>query len=344
MKPGSRWLYGLSLGVVALLACRSLDLATAGFVQPPGWPAPTYAFARNPATPAGFALGRALFYDPALSRDGSTSCASCHAPQMAFTHGDHRVSHGIEGRLGTRNAPALMNLAWNTSFHWDGGVNNLEMQAVNPLTHPAEMDNTLDQAVARLNASPAYRGRFARAFADSVVTGQRLLKALAQFTVALESFNSKYDRYVRHEPGGELTEQELHGLSLFSAHCASCHPAPLFTTHGFANNGLPPDSALRDLGRARITGKAADTYKFRVPTLRNIEFSAPYMHDGRFRRLREAIQHYASGTMVPSPTLAPQLRAPLLLPANDQKDLLAFLLTLSDREFITNPAYQYHPE
>ena len=302
------------------------------FVRPLGWPAPTYRFEDNPATPAGRALGRTLFFDPALSRDSTISCASCHAPFMAFTHADHRVSHGIDGRLGTRNAPGLFNLAWNTSFHWDGGVNNLETQAINPLTRAHEMDLALPRLMVRLNVSPVYRARFARAFADSVVTTPRLLKALAQFTASLESFNSKYDKYVRHEPGGELSQQELHGLTLFRANCASCHREPLFTTNGFANNGLPPDSVYNDLGRAGITGKATDRYQFRVPTLRNVELTAPYMHDGRFRRLRDVLHHYTAGIQT-SPTLAPELRQPIVLSADEQKDILAFLLTLTDREF-----------
>lgn len=341
--PAAKLFRGL-LGLGALLGVCAYNLApeSGAFVQPPGWPAPVYRFADKPATAAGRTLGRVLFFEPALSRDSSISCASCHAPAMAFTHADHRVSHGIAGRLGTRNAPGLFNLAWTPAFHWDGGVNHLETQAVNPLTHPAEMDANLPQLLARLNASPAYRARFYRAFADSVATTPRLLKALAQFTGSLESFNSKYDKYVRHEPGGELSSQELTGLTLFRANCASCHREPLFTNHGFANNGLPPDSLYHDRGRAGITGQAADEYQFRVPTLRNIELTSPYMHDGRFQRLREVLRHYATGIR-PGPTLAPALRQPLALSPDQQKDILAFLLTLTDREFVDNPAYQYHP-
>ena len=333
-----RW--GVLLSALVSVCAYNLAPEPGAFVQPPGWPAPVYRFANNPATAAGRELGRALFYEPALSRDSSISCASCHAPAMAFTHADHRVSHGIAGRLGTRNAPSLFNLAWSTSFHWDGGVNHLETQAVNPLTHPQEMDAALPQLLARLNASPAYRGRFYRAFADSLITTPRLLKALAQFTVSLESFNSKYDKYVRHEPGGEFSAQELNGLTLFRANCASCHREPLFTNNGFANNGLPVDSLYHDQGRAAITGRPADRYQFRVPTLRNIELTSPYMHDGRFQRLREVLRHYTTGIR-PGPTLAPELRLPLVLTANEQKDVLAFLLTLTDREFVNNPAYQY---
>jgi len=338
-----RWL-GLAWSGLLLAFTAAAPADFVAFVLPKGWPRPTYDFGRNPQTPAGFALGRQLFYEPGLSRDNSTSCASCHSPAMAFTHGDHRVSHGIEGRLGNRNSLALMNLAWNTSFHWDGGVNNLEMQAVNPLTHPNEMDHSMNAVVAKLNSSRQYRGRFARAFGDSAVTGQRVLQALAQFTVSLVSANSRYDKYLRHEPGSEFNEVELQGLQLFRQHCASCHREPLFTNHGFANNGIGPDTLLNDLGRYRITRQAADSFKFRVPTLRNIEYSAPYMHDGRFRGLRQVLQHYTGGGIRPGRGLAPELRQPVTLDLAEQKALLIFLFTLSDKEFIADKRLNYMPE
>lgn len=332
---------GLLLGLGLLAGAASWSPVTV----PAGWPLPAYAYRGNRPTAAGFALGRRLFYEPALSRDGSTSCASCHGPTAAFAHNDHRLSHGIGGRTGRRNAPTLQNLAWSTSLHWDGGVSNLEVQAVSPISHPDEMDLPLRQAEARLNAMPRYRARFARAFGgDSVVTGQRLLQALAQFTGALVSSNAKYDKYVRHELGGGLSPAELSGLALFERHCASCHPAPLFTTGGFANNGLPPDSILRDAGRAAVTGLAADSFRFKVPTLRNVEFSGPYMHDGRFRTLHQAIQHYTSGTIRLSRTLAPQLRRPVVLSVDEQRDLLLFLFTLSDPQFLRDPRWQYQPD
>ena len=307
--------------------------------RPAGWPPPHYDFSTNPPTAAGVALGRQLFYDPGLSRDGTVSCASCHLQATGFTHVDHALSHGIEGRLGRRNTLALVNLAWSPVFHWDGGVHHLDMQPLNPLTNPAEMDNPLAAVVAGLNRVPAYRAQFARAFrADSAATGQRVLLALAQFTSQLVSADSRYDRYVRHEPGGELTAQELTGLALFRRDCASCHREPLFTDYSFQNNGLGADSLLADAGRAGITGQASDALRFRVPSLRNVGRTAPYMHDGRFRRLREVLHHYASAH-APHPTLAPALRQPLALSAADQKDLIAFLLTLTDEAFLTNPRF-----
>ncbi|SHI32886.1 cytochrome c peroxidase [Hymenobacter daecheongensis DSM 21074] len=345
-QAGRRWRRPaallLSAGLLAFTAAVPADFVP--FVRPAGWPKPAYELRRNPQTPAGFALGRALFYDPILSRDYSTSCASCHSPATAFTHADHRTSHGVEGRIGRRNAPTLQNLAWTPAFHWDGGVNNLEVQAVNPLTHPSEMDFTLDGALARLRAAPAYRARFAQAFGDSAVTGQRLLKALAQFTVSLQSYNSRYDQVMRHEPGAAFSEPELQGLALFRQHCASCHQEPLFTTNGFANNGLAPDPYLRDPGRAGITLQPADSFQFRIPTLRNIEFSGPYMHDGRFRTLGQVLRHYTAGGIRASATLAPQLRQPPAFTAAEQRALLLFLFTLTDKQFLQDPRLNYVPE
>jgi cytochrome c peroxidase len=290
---------------------------------------------------AGVTLGRHLFYDPVLSRDGTVSCASCHLQATGFTHVDHPVSHGIEGRLGKRNTLAIVNLAWAPNFHWDGGVHHLDVQPLNPITSAAEMDNALATVVTTLNGSRAYRARFARAFrGDSVATGQRVLLALAQFTSGLVSYRSRYDAYSRHAPNADFTAQELTGLRLFRARCASCHREPLFTDYSYRNNGLAPDSLLRDAGRAGITGRLTDSLCFRVPSLRNVERTAPYMHDGRFRRLRDVLHHYANG-LHQSPTLDPKLRAAAPLSDDEQKDLIAFLLTLTDAEFLTDARYAY---
>ncbi len=351
MRPASRWfgLVGaalLLLGVVAFGPSPegkgpAVPDAAVAVARPAGWPRPHYDFAANPPTVAGVALGRHLFYDPALSRDGTISCASCHTQATGFTHADHALSHGIEGRVGKRNTLALVNLAWSPNFHWDGGVHHLDVQPLNPLTNPAEMDNSLAAVVAGLNGSAAYRARFARAFrGDSAATGQRVLLALAQFTSQLVSADSRYDKYVRHEPGGELTAQELHGLTLFRRDCAACHREPLFTDYSFQNNGLRPDSLAPDAGRAAITGRATDSLRFRVPSLRNVERTAPYMHDGRFRRLREVLQQYAA-TPHQSATLAPPRRRAARLSADEQKDIIAFLLTLTDTEFLTDPRFAY---
>lgn len=312
------------------------------FVQPPGWPKPLYDFDKHPQTEAGFALGRALFYEPMLSLDSSTSCASCHTPQTAFAHVDHTLSHGIKGRIGTRNAPALMNLAWNRSYHWDGGVHHLEVQPLNPLTHPAEMGNTLPEVLKRLQDQPRYRKALFRSFGDSAITGQRMLQALAQFTVGLQSYRSRYDRYTRQEPGAELTPQELNGLVLFRKNCTACHPEPLFTDYSFARI-LPPDPDLRDPGRYAITRNPADSFAFRVPSLRNVAFTYPYMHDGRFGKLRQVLDFYTD-TVQPLRSSDPRLTRPIRLSATEKKDVIAFLLTLSDTAFLFDKRYAYRAD
>lgn len=311
------------------------------FDVPKDWPKPRYDFAKNPLTEEGFQLGRQLFYDPILSRDNTISCASCHLQATGFTHIDHDVSHGIDGRLGTRNSLVLVNLAWNANFMWDGGVNNLEVQAINPITNPLEMDETLENVVGKLQRSEKYESLFTKAFGDKKVTSQRLLKALAQFTVMLKSSNSRYDKVMRGEDS--FTAQEKNGLALFMHNCASCHPAPLFTNNALENNGLKPDDFFRDGGRIKITGSINDSLKFKVPTLRNIEFSAPYMHDGRFRTLTEVIRHYNSG-IHQSATLPARLQTPMRLSDNERVDLLVFLKTLTDKDFLYDKRFSYPKE
>ncbi len=305
---------------------------------PEGWPEPNYDFSQNPVTDEGFELGRKLFYDPGLSRDNTISCASCHLQYTGFTHVDHNVSHGIDGRKGTRNAPALINLIWQEQFHWDGGVNHLDAQAINPITHPAEMDNSLEAVLKYLHNSPQYRLLFFDAFGDSLATSKTLLKAISQFTTSLISSNSKYDQYIRKEI--EFTPQEENGLRLFRQYCVACHKEPLFSVPGFASNGLPMDTAYRDVGRYAITHLSQDSLQFKVPTLRNIEVTFPYMHDGRFRKLKEVLEHYTS-IDTEMPHLSKALQNRIVLTDDEKKDVIAFLYTLTDREFLFNPTFGF---
>lgn len=311
------------------------------FDVPKNWPKPTYNFKENPLTEEGFQLGRKLFYDPALSRDESVSCASCHLQQTAFTHVDHDLSHGIDGKIGTRNAPTLQNLAWSKNFMWDGGVNHLDVQAIAPLTSEVEMDENLEHVVQKLQKSNTYPELFQKAFGSRKITGQYLLKALSQFVVSLKSANAKYDRVVRGEE--PFTEIEQKGYEIFKQNCASCHQEPLFTNGLFENNGLTVDKSLNDLGRMTITKKSADSLKFKVPTLRNVQFSFPYMHDGRFKSLTEVVKHYNSG-IEKSKTLSKFLVKPMNLNEHQRTELVAFLKTLSDQEFLFNPRYSFPRE
>ncbi|MEZ4938093.1 MAG: cytochrome c peroxidase [Crocinitomicaceae bacterium] len=305
---------------------------------PANWPDPVYDFKKNPLSEKGIALGRFLFYDPILSRDSTISCSSCHLSFTAFTHVDHALSHGIEDRIGIRNSPVLINLAWNKSFMWDGAVNHIEVQPLAPISNPLEMDESLQQVAKKLSKNPFYKRLFNESFGDNEITGERILLALAQFQLTLISSNSKYDKVQRGEL--EFSEQEAKGYQLFRASCASCHQEPLFTNGGFANNGLPVDTILNDIGRMKISLNPSDSLKFKVPTLRNIEFSFPYMHDGRFKSLRQVLDHYEKGIQ-PHPTLNPEMKSIKKMSKEDKVDLLAFLLTLSDKEFLFNPKFGF---
>lgn len=327
--------------LILLLLAGSFTFYNNGpFQTPEGWPQPVYNFEAHPVTKAGFLLGNRLFYDPVLSEDSTISCASCHLSYTAFTHIDHRVSHGIYGRQGTRNSQALMNLAWKKSFMWDGSVQHLETQAERPVSHPAEMNSTLATAAEKLNRSDKYRSAFFDTFGDSTATGQRIMEALAQFTVMLVSCNSRYDSMMRREPGVAFTPQEENGYRLFKTYCASCHTEPLFTNDAFAYNGLPADTALRDLGRYAVTQNPEDSFKFKVPALRNIAVSAPYFHDGRFNKLQEVLDHYSSGIKF-SERLPKELQQNISLTKQDKKDLIVFLKTLTDKPFLYNRSFQF---
>jgi cytochrome c peroxidase len=322
----------LALSVGWLLSATTLHWKPdpVELVFPEYWPKPSYDFSKNSLSKQGVELGRRLFYDPILSRDSTVSCSNCHLSFTAFTHVDHALSHGIEDRIGARNSPALMNLAWAKSFMWDGAVNHLDFQALAPIAHPTEMDHSIEKVVQKIKTKPRYQARFFEAFGDSAVTGERLLKALAQFELTLLSANSKYDRMILGQE--KFTEQEHNGYQLFQKNCASCHVEPLFTSHEFEKNGLPLDTSLNDFGRMKITKLPSDSLKFKVPTLRNIEFSYPYMHDGRFKKLRDVLNHYTQTTA---------LARKIELSPNEKVDMVAFLLTLTDREFLFNQDFSF---
>lgn len=332
-------IYVLFIGSIALfsLAFSFLTPTPIHLQIPKGWPKPHYDFSKNPLTEEGFQLGRQLFYDPILSRDSTISCASCHLQATGFTHVDHELSHGIEGKIGTRNSMTLMNLAWSKSFMWDGGVNHLDVQPLNPITSPVEMDETLVNVVAKLNQNQQYKSLFLAAFGDFNITGQRVLKALSQFELQLVSSNSKYDKVMRKET--VFTEKEQNGYQLFKTNCASCHNEPLFTSEKFERNGLPIDTTLNDIGRQKITNDYKDFLLFKVPTLRNIQFTFPYMHDGRFKKLTDVIKHYNS--LGNDKNLPKQLQKKMNLSENERVDLVAFLHTLTDSEFLFDKRFSF---
>ena len=314
------------------------EIGSYELIVPSNWPKPVYDFNRNPLTSDKVLLGRVLFYDPILSKDNTISCSSCHSQYSAFTHIDHALSHGINNQIGKRNSPALMNLAWNSSFMWDGAVNHLDMQALAPMSNTVEMNETIGHVVEKLQHSPIYPKLFYNAFDDSVITGERLLKSISQFMLTLVSCHSKYDSVLQKK--ALFTEQEKNGYQLFKKNCSSCHKEPLFTNDQFENNGLPVDTSLKDVGRMLITQDSANYLQFRVPTLRNIQYSYPYMHDGRFGKLKQVLDHYTNG-IVKYKNLSKPLMKPIALSSNEKVDLIAFLYTLSDTAFIFDKHYSY---
>jgi len=298
---------------------------------PKEFPAPLYNFKENPITLAGFELGRKLFYDEILSRDSSVSCHTCHQRIAAFAHIDHALSHGIDAKIGTRNVPALQNLIWRDAFMWDGGINHLEVQAINPITSKIEMDETLANVIRKLQVNEEYKFLFKKAFQDTVINSQRMLKAIAQFTSLMISSNSRYDKYMRGEDTFSI--QEKNGLTLFRQKCASCHREPLFTDNSYRDNGILLDTSLKDLGRGKITQLAIDNYKFKVPSLRNAEMTYPYMHDGRYRKLYDVVKHYANHNSHSASVDSAVIKIGTISD-NEKVDLVAFLLTLTDKKFL----------
>jgi len=309
----------------------TVTLKDVEFKVPPGFPRPVYDFKNNKLSPEVFVLGRKLFYDPILSADSTISCASCHQRIAAFGHFDHPLSHGINGLIGKRNVPSLQNLAWNKAFMWDGGVNHLEVQPLSPLTNPLEMGETVSHVLEKLHASPMYRADFYAAYGDTLISSERMLKALAQFTGLMVSADSRYDRFVQGRDTFSTMEQR--GLALFRSKCADCHKEPLFTDNLYRKNGVKPDTALNDKGRGMITGEERDNYAFKVPSLRNVERSYPYMHDGRFRNLMQVMSFYGTPENF-IPGSAPDLKKIGRLSEQDKQDLVAFLLTLTDKTFL----------
>lgn len=333
------------LGLLILWGCQkgpdpyTLDI-------PEGWPSPVVP-EWNPTTQQGVALGRALFYDPILSADSTVSCATCHRPELAFTDRRPRAV-GVAGRTGRRSSMSLVNVGF--AFHglfWDGRAATLEEQSLHPVTDPLEMDNDWETVLGRIRDHAEYPRLFRAAFGTAPLDSMLIARALAQFERTLISKDSRYDRMVRGEINFTLAEQR--GWTLFfdasrsvpHAECNHCHVDPLFANPTFHNNGLvdeDDESDESDLGREEVTANRYDRYKFKVPTLRNIALTAPYMHDGRLKTLEEVLDHYNSGGH-PGVNVSPNVRK-LGLNAQDKADLLAFLHSLTDTTFVKNPTLQ----
>jgi cytochrome c peroxidase len=296
----------------------------------------------NPLIAERVELGAELFHEKALSKDSTISCASCHREGAAFSD-PRQFSAGVGGALGKRHAMPLFNLAWKSSFFWDGRAPSLRAQALMPIQDHAEMDETLTNLSAKLAANEKYPALFVAAFGSREITAEKIGLALEQFLLTLTSFDSKFDRVLRGEE--TFTGEEQRGFELFSteydprrgqhgADCFHCHGGPLFQSQTFANNGL--DAEFTDAGRARVTEKDFDCGKFAVPSLRNVELTGPYMHDGRFQTLAEVMEHYATGvkrSATLDPNLAKHPDGGVPLSEADKQSLVAFLKTLTDVRF-----------
>ena len=308
------------------------------FKRPSYFPQTVYRFQQNPVTKNGFELGRKLFFDPILSADNSISCGSCHIPSSAFTQHGHSLSHGINDLLGKRNSPPIMNLAWSSSFMWDGGIVDLDLQPIAPITSHVEMGESMDNVLKKLQNSTEYRSLFASAFLGAEITNANMLKALSQYMLMCVSAESKYDSVMRKE--ATFSPVQAKGYLIFIDKCNVCHSEPLFTDNSFRNNGLPP-KRLNDEGRKTVTLRDEDQYKFKVPSLRNLQYTVPYMQDGRFYSLDAVLDHYAS-KIIDAPTLDTELarngQFGIALTPSEREQLLAFLETLNDRTFVTNPS------
>ena len=303
--------------------------------------------ANNPLTEEGVALGKKLFFDSILSGDGTQSCASCHKPKKAFTD-QQQLSLGVQGKFGKRNAMPLFNLAWNFDerFAWDGKEFGLEKQALEPVSNPIEMHANWKKVTERLQQNAAYPNLFFQAFGTSKIDSILVTQAIAQFERTLISGNSKFDQFLREET--TLTAEEQNGFNVFmdeaKGDCFHCHGSnnnPLWTDNKFHNNGL--DATFLDLGLGEVTGNPNDNGKFKTPSIRNLVFTAPYMHDGRFTTLEEVINHYSEG-LKKSATIDPLMKninkGGVQLSTQDKTDLKAFLLALSDYDFNSNRAFQ----
>jgi cytochrome c peroxidase len=320
-------------------SCRKDTLKGGTALQisvPAGFPQPLQ-FAKEGLTEERVQLGRRLFYDAGLSADGSISCGSCHQQIAAFGTYDHDLSHGLNGAHSNRNAPPLFNLLWRTSFGWDGRYNRIEDIIEAHLNSHMDMGSNADHLQHKLEQLNIYQPYFKAAYGSNDITKERLLNALAQFTVTMVSAATKYDSVKQGLTTFTAVEQA--GYTVFQNKCSSCHKEPLFTDDRFRNIGLPLNPAINDKGRMDATGNREDSLKFRVPSLRNLFKSYPFMHDGRFVAFSQVFDHYATGVQQ-SFTLDGSLKNGIVLTATEQNAVIEFLRTLTDEKFVKEEKYK----
>ena len=311
----------------------SIDNPEISLNIPSGFPELNAFVSQNKPTKYGVELGEKLFSEKRFSADNTISCSTCHIQENAFT--DHNAQAiGIEGRVGLRNTPSIQNLAFMKFYNWDGSKLQLENQPLVPIITHEEMDSSILEVISKIKDDATYRDLFKKAFGDENITPDRIYKSIAQFEYTLISANSKYDKVKRNEDS--FTVKELKGYQTFQQKCASCHAGELFTDQSFRNIGFPLNINTNEAGRGRVTGIAADFMSFRVPTLRNIEYTAPYGSFGQFSTLKSVLNYFDNGVLDVD-NLDPifknnDKRIPL---TEEEKDnLLAFMKTLSDTEFV----------
>ncbi len=331
----------------SLFSCQTDDDAAyqsipIDFQVPSNFPPLAYDMTNNPLTAKGFELGKKIFYDGRLASDGVVSCGFCHIQEDAFTHHGHTFSHGVGEGIGIRNAQPIQNMAFQTQFFWDGASDHIELLSMSPISNEVEMNGNIVNIMNMMKNDPQYKKLYKQAFTNGEINPENMLKALAQFMTMLTSSNSRFDKYRRNETGGTLSQTELEGYAIFNQKCASCHATDIFTDNTFRNNGLPINPQINDFGRYRVTENPLHKYQFKVPSLRNIELTAPYMHDGRFYTLEAVLNHYANGvtsTENLDPILNNNGSLGIPLTSDEKVKIIAFLKTLTDHEFISNPKF-----
>lgn len=326
---------------LALVSCSNDDYQPVSYnnpelpvVIPEGFPEMNAAVSVNMPTEYGVALGKLLFQDKRFSDDNTISCASCHIQSHAFA--DNNVKGiGIAGRIGLRNVPPIQNMAFMNFYNWDGSKLRLEDQPLVPIITHEEMDSSILEVIGKIQDDTIYQDLFSKAFGDPTITAERIYKSIVQYEYTLISANSKYDRVMRNE-GEQFTESEARGYEVFQQKCASCHSGALFTDQTFRNIGFPVNQDSNEAGRARVTGLSSDFMSFRVPSLRNVEHTAPYGSFGQFATLEEILDYMGNGVLY-SENLDPIFknnnnRIPLT--TQEKSDLIIFIKTLSDSDFL----------
>lgn len=306
------------------------------FIVPDGFPEPVYDFKNNPLTKQGIALGKKLFHDDKLSLFNDVNCGSCHQQHAAFTQFDHDLGHGTNHQHTTRNPPGIFNMMWQSAFKWDGSISSLPDMVLSCLTASEKMSETGNGIKLKLDTSSTYKKLFGEAFGDENINEERIKNALTQFVATIVSADSKYDKVKKGQ--ANFNSSELEGYTLFQSKCVTCHQEPFFTDFSFRNNGLPVSEFHPDYGRMEFTHNAADSLKFKVPSLRNVALTGYYMHDGRYSSLTEMFDHY-SNNLVQSATLDPLLENKIPLDNLEKFYLLEFLFTLTDSTLVSNPDY-----